>query len=258
MGDESKSITRSSIPFRFRRYKSDPIVNWPIAILAGGLGTRLHPITLDLPKSLLLINGQPFIKWQLELLARRGVKSVVLCLGHQATEIVEFVGSGHEYGLSIEYSIEKNRLGTGGALKNAEGVLGETFGVLYGDSYLPINYLEIFNEYQKTEKSVIMTIYENQNKYDFSNVLTQSDGSLYYSKKNRLPQMKYIDYGFSVLSCDALKAIPREAPSDLSDMLENLSRRGEVQGYEITERFYEIGSFQGIVELEEYLRSETK
>lgn len=233
-------------------------MNLPIAILAGGLATRLHPITLDLPKSLLPINGQPFIKWQLELLASRGVKSVVLCLGHQATEIVKFVGSGYRYGLRIEYSIEKSKLGTGGALKKAESFLGETFGVLYGDSYLPINYLELFEKYGEIEKSVLMTIYENHNKFDVSNVLFQSDGSLYYSKNNRLPKMKYIDYGFSVLGSEALRSIPTEAPSDLSDTLEELSRRGEVHGHEITERFYEIGSFTGIVELEEHLRRETK
>lgn len=229
-------------------------MNWPIAILAGGLATRLHPITLESPKSLLLINGQPFIKWQLELLASRGVKSVVLCLGHQATEIVKFVGSGRQYGLRIEYSIEKSKLGTGGALKNAESFLGETFGVLYGDSYLPIQYLEVFEKYQSTGTSVLMTIHENYNKFDESNVLFQSDGSLYYSKKNRLPQMKYIDYGFSIFSRKALQSIPPEVPSDLSDTIEKLSRGGEVQGHKIAERFYEIGSFRGIVELEEYLR----
>lgn len=232
-------------------------MNWPIAILAGGLATRLHPITLELPKSLLLINGQPFIKWQLELLASRGVESVVLCLGHQATAIMEFVGSGQRYGLRIEYSIEKSKLGTGGALKNAESLLGETFGVLYGDSYLPIDYLEIFDKYQNAKKSVLMTIHENRNKFDVSNVLFQPYGSLYYSKSNRLPQMKYIDYGFSVLSFETLKLIPPGVPSDLSDTLESLSRSGEVYGYEIAERFYEIGSFQGILELEEYLRKET-
>ena len=233
-------------------------MNVPIAILAGGLATRLHPITLDLPKSLLPINGQPFIKWQLELLASRGVKSVVLCLGHQATEIMEFVGSGQQYGLRIEYSIEKSKLGTGGALKNAKSLLGQTFGVLYGDSYLPVDYLKIFAEYQKTKKSVLMTIYENRDKFDVSNVLLKSDGSLYYSKNKKIPEMKHIDFGFSVLSCDALRSIPPEVPSDLSDALEKLSNRGEVQGYEITERFYEIGSFGGIVELEDYLRRRTK
>lgn len=233
-------------------------MNWPIAILAGGLATRLHPITLELPKSLLLINGQPFIKWQLELLASRGVESVVLCLGHQATEIMEFVGSGQQYGLRIEYSIEKSKLGTGGALKNAESLLGETFGVLYGDSYLPVDYLRIFDEYQNIDKSVLMTIYENHNKFDASNVFFQSDGGLYYSKKSRLPDMKHIDYGFSVFGRGVLQSIPPEVTSDLSDTLEKLSCRGEVHGYEIAERFYEIGSFQGIVELEEYLTRETK
>lgn len=231
-------------------------MNWPIAILAGGLATRLHPITLELPKSLVPINGEPFIKWQLELLASRGVRSVVLCLGHQAAEIKKFVGSGKQFGLRIEYSIEKSKLGTGGALQNAKELLGERFGVLYGDSYLPINYSEVFNSIQNSDKSILMTIHENSDKFDYSNILFKSDGSLYYSKKNRLPQMKHIDYGFSVLRLSALSSIPPEGSSDLSDVFEELSKKGQVGGFEIRERFYEIGSFEGIVELERYLKGD--
>jgi N-acetyl-alpha-D-muramate 1-phosphate uridylyltransferase len=230
----------------------------PIAILAGGLATRLHPVTLNVPKALIPINGHPFIQWQLELLAKQGVNYVVLCLGYKASEIVDFVGDGRQYGLNVEYSIEKTRLGTGGAIKNASKLLGENFGVLYGDSYLPINFLAVFDKFQLTDKSVLMTVYKNDNKFDTSNVLVQADGSLIYSKNKKLATMTHIDYGFSVLNRDALGLIAGDNQSDLSETLESLSLNGQVVGFEVQDRFYEIGSFEGILELEDYLRRSIK
>lgn len=227
----------------------------PIAILAGGLATRLHPLTLNTPKSLVPINGVPFIEWQLRHLEKTGIESVVMCLGHKALEIKNFLGDGHKFGLKINYSIEKTPLGTGGAVKNAEHLLGDVFGLLYGDSYLPIDYLSVFNRSLHSEKHVLMTIYKNSNDLDVSNVILQPNGDVYYSKKHPTDQMSYIDYGFSVLKKEALTTIPKGIASDLSDSLEILSKNGKVEGFEVWERFYEIGSFSGIVDLEKYLRS---
>ena len=230
----------------------------PIAILAGGLATRLHPITLNVPKALIPINGHPFIKWQLELLAKQGVNYVVLCLGYKASEIADFVGDGRQFGLNVEYSFEKTRLGTGGAIKNAVKLLGENFGVLYGDSYLPIDYLAVFDRFKLCKKSVLMTVYKNDNMFDASNVHIQADGNLIYSKKKKLATMTHIDYGFSVLNRDALWSISGDNQSDLSETLESLSLNGQVEGLEVQDRFYEIGSFAGILELEDYLRRSIK
>ena len=227
----------------------------PVAILAGGLATRLHPLTLNTPKSLIPINGVPFIGWQLKNLAKTGIDSVVLCLGHKALEIKNFVGDGHEFGLNINYSIEKTPLGTGGAVKNAEHLLGDVFGLLYGDSYLPIDYLSVFDRSLNSEKPALMTIYKNNNDLDVSNVILQPNGDVYYSKNHPTDQMSYIDYGFSVLKKEALTSIPIGIASDLSDSIEILSKKGKVEGLEVWERFYEIGSFSGIVDLERYLRS---
>lgn len=227
----------------------------PIAILAGGLATRLHPLTLNTPKSLVPINGVPFIEWQLRHLEKTGIDSVVLCLGHKALEIKNFVGDGRRFGLKINYSIEKTPLGTGGAVKNAEHLLGDVFGLLYGDSYLPIDYLSVFDRSLNSENPVLMTIYKNSNELDASNVILQPNGYVYYSKKYPTDQMSYIDYGFSVLKKEALTTIPIGIASDLSDSLEILSKNGKVEGLEVWERFYEIGSFSGIVDLEKYLRS---
>lgn len=227
----------------------------PVAILAGGLATRLHPLTLNTPKSLVPINGVPFIEWQLRHLAKAGIDSVVLCLGHKALEIKNFVGDGHKFGLKIDYSIEKTPLGTGGAVNNAKHLLGDVFGLLYGDSYLPIDYLSVFNRSLNSEKPVLMTIYKNSNDLDVSNVILKPNGDVHYSKNHPTNQMSYVDYGFSVLKKEALTTIPIGVASDLSDSLEILSKNGKVEGFEVWERFYEIGSFSGIVDLEKYLRS---
>jgi NDP-sugar pyrophosphorylase family protein len=204
------------------------------------------------------INGRPFIHWQLEQIAQQGITSVVLCLGHKASAIIDFVGNGDKFGVEVDYSIEDFPLGTGGALKNAEKLLGKTFGVLYGDSYLPIDFSLVFESYKFVEKKVLMTIYKNNDDFDSSNVLFGTDKSLYYSKTKKLPEMRHIDYGFSVLSIETLQTIPLAVPCDLSDIFEDLSSNGKVGGLEVHERFYEIGSFNGIVELERFLRGEAK
>lgn len=229
-------------------------MNNQIVILAGGFATRLHPLTLNVPKSMIPINGSPFIQWQLEQIARQDITSVVLCLGHKASDIMDFVGNGEKFGLKVDYSIEKHPLGTGGALKNAEKLLGNTFGVLYGDSYLPLDYSLVFKDFLSSGKLVLMTIYENNDNFDSSNVLLQTDRSLYYSKTKKLPEMKHIDYGFSVLNIETLRSIPTEVSSDLSDTFEHLSNNGKVGGFVVQDRFYEIGSFKGIVEFENYLK----
>lgn len=233
-------------------------MNLKIAIIAGGLGTRIHPLTSTTPKSLIMINGHPFIHWQLELLASQGFESVVLCLGHQAQQIIDFVGNGDRYGLRIEYSIEKLSLGTGGALKNAEALLGDEFGVLYGDSYLPINYKYVINALFSTNQLGIMTIYRNENRFDRSNILLDSNGEIKYSKKTPRPEMNYVDYGFTVLRRQALLQFKKGVKFDLGDLLEDLSLNDQIASYEVSDRFYEVGSFEGIVDLQKYLESGTR
>lgn len=233
-------------------------MNPSVAILAGGLATRLHPLTLEVPKSLVKVNGQEFIAWQLELLAKSGINSVILCLGHRSKEIIDFVGDGERFGLRIQFSVEENPLGTGGALKKAESLLGEVFGVIYGDSYLRIPYDEIFKNFFERGKLGLMTVYRNTNKFDKSNVYINDNGEISYSKKNATVKMQHIDYGFNVLSKEALKTFSASEFYDLSDLLEHLANTKELMAYEVYERFYEIGSFKGIVDFERYLEQEKK
>lgn len=190
----------------------------PIAILAGGLATRLHPETLQIPKSLIQFNGRPFIDYQLEQLNNQGFKDVVLCLGHKSDQIINYLKNNNRFNLNIDFSIETLPLGTGGALKNASKFLGQKFGIMYGDSFLPIDLNLIIEKFSKSQKLALMTIFENRDSFDRSNVKIGTGGKIRYSKERLCSTMTFIDYGFSIMSRNFLEYIPSNSKYDLSDL----------------------------------------
>lgn len=231
-----------------------PSRNLPVAILAGGLATRLKPITERIPKLLVEVAGEPFFAHQLRLLKAAGLKHLVLCVGYLGEMIVESYGDGSKWGVKIDYSFDGPKLlGTGGALIQALPKLGDAFFVLYGDSYLPIDYLAVGDAFLATGKLGLMTVYENQEKYDASNVWFENGSIRAYDKKNKLPSMRHIDYGLGLFRRGAFDAFPRDQVVDLADVQKALLDRGELQGYEMWERFYEIGSHAGLGELNSLL-----
>lgn len=226
----------------------------PVAILAGGLATRLRPITEQIPKSLIEIAGKPFIYHQLDYLREEGVKSIVLCVGHLGEMIENVVGSGSRWGMQIRYSQDgKELLGTGGALRKALPMLGEAFFILYGDSYLPISFSKVQKKYLESGKKGLMTVLKNKNQWDKSNVEFNAGKIMEYNKTVIRPQMHYIDYGLSVLQGTALETYSTEQSFDLSKVYNDLSLASELAGFEVFERFYEIGSHQGIIDTQAYL-----
>ena len=226
----------------------------PVAILAGGLATRLRPATEKIPKALIEIHGEPFLAHQLRLLAARGIRRVTLCVGYLAGMIEAYAGDGSRFGVELTYSADGPRLrGTAGAIAHALPLLGESFFVLYGDSYLPCDYAAVARAFQASGKPGLMTVYGNRDQWDTSNVQFENGRILAYSKKVRTPAMHYIDYGLGVFHRTAFAGIPDEGSHDLADLYQALLVRGELAGYEVKERFYETGSFAGIRELEEHL-----
>lgn len=231
----------------------------PIAILAGGLATRLRPITEKIPKSLIEVAGKPFICHQLEYLHKQGIKSVVLCVGFLGEMIEEVVGNGSRWNMHVSYSPDGPALlGTGGALRQALPLLGEYFFILYGDSYLPIDFSNVEETYRASGKKGLMTVLKNQNRWDKSNVEFNTGQIVEYSKTVIRPQMHHIDYGLGLLQSSALQAYPAGRPFDLSKVYNDLSLAGELAGYEVFERFYEIGSHQGIADTQAYLLEKSK
>jgi NDP-sugar pyrophosphorylase family protein len=223
----------------------------PVAILAGGLGTRLYPITERMPKALVEINGEPFLAHQLRLLRASGIERVVICIGRHGESIREYAGNGARFGVSIDYSFDGPvLLGTAGALRKALGLLGEEFFVLYGDSYLPCSYREVERAFVASGKPGLMTVYRNEGRWDTSNVEFSGGRILTYDKKKRTPEMHHIDYGLGVFSRQALAGTEY---SDLAEVYAELLRYDQLAAFEVHQRFYEIGSFDGLRELSSYL-----
>ena len=231
------------------------LLNYPVAVLAGGMATRLRPITEKIPKSLVEGTGRPFLAHQLDLLRSRGITRVVLCVGYLGEMIQREFRDGSAHGVRIDYSFDGPvLLGTGGAVRQALPLLGERFFVLYGDSYLPTDYRPIAEFFERSGKLGLMTVYRNEGQYDTSNVVFGDGEIRVYDKKRRLPEMHHIDYGLSLFRAAAFDEYPVGAKFDLADLMGHLVARRELAGYEVPERFYEIGSPAGLAELDALLR----
>ena len=229
-------------------------IELPMAILAGGLATRLRPVTEKIPKSLVRVAGKPFLAHQLKLLRSHGIRRIILCVGHLGQMIEREFGDGSDYGVRLEYAYDGDTLlGTGGALRQALPLLGNSFFVLYGDSYLPINYGAVGEAFFSAARPALMTVYANAGKYDTSNVCFENGQIKVYDKKNLAPQMRHIDYGLSILSAPVLASRPEGSRFDLAEVLSELAARGALAGYEVNTRFYEIGSPAGLAELDALL-----
>ena len=225
-------------------------------ILTGGLGTRAKLLSPDLPKSLIEVDSKPFISYQCELLSRQGFKEILLCVGYKGDKICEFVGDGSRFGLSVNYSIEEsdNLLGTGGAILNAIDYLEPNFLVLYGDSYLDIDYKKVKEKYYQSGLDSLMVIYKNRNQYDKSNVEFDGSRIIKYSKAKRTSKMHFIDYGINLFKKYLFSNYHGPKKFDLSELQEDLVEKREVEAYETTKRFYHIGDELAFHEFDKMIR----
>ena len=230
----------------------------PCVILAGGLGTRMRPMTDVIPKSLLPVLGRPFAELQLEWLAGEGVDHVVYSIGYRGEMIRETLGAGERFGVVIEYVDEGEDLrGSGGALRLAldRHVLPNEFFVLYGDSYLSVDLGAVEKRWRASHKSALMTVLHNTGRWDTSNAAF-SAGDVFYDKHGASghTEMEWIDYGLSALRSAIIETwLPPGGRGDLADLFNLLSKRGDLAGFEAVHRFYEIGSGAGLADLEGYL-----
>lgn len=224
-----------------------------VAILAGGLATRLRPLTETIPKSLISINGVPFVAHQLRLLRQHGVQHVVLCVGNLGEMIQDYVADGEAFDLTVDYSWDGPvPLGTAGAVMKALPLLDEAFFVMYGDSYLPCNYQAIESAFLRSGKEGLMTVFRNEGQWGTSNIEFRDGCIKAHDKRLPTAQMQYIDYGLGVFARTAFAGLP-SAACDLTTVFQGLLARRELAAFEVAERFYEAGSFEGIQTLSEFL-----
>jgi len=226
----------------------------PAVILAGGLATRLRPLTETIPKALIEVNGKPFLWHQLELLKRSGILRVVLLVGYLGEKIQESFGDGSEMGMTIDYSFDGPALlGTAGAVRQALPLLPERFFVLYGDSYLTCDYRAVEAAFVRCGLPGLMTVYGNEGLYDSSNVEYDGTRILSYDKVHRTSAMRHIDYGLGAFHRGVFATIPADEKRDLATVYQGLLGDGHLAAYEVHERFYEIGSPEGLRDTSEYL-----
>ena len=229
----------------------------PVVILAGGLATRLRPITEKTPKALVEVAGKPFVFHQLDWLKRQKVDQVVLCVGYLGEMIREQVGTGERWGMKIQYSFDGEKLlGTGGALQKALPLVGKEFFVFYGDSFLPINFSPVKQAFYASGKPAMMTFLKNQGRWDGSNVEARNGKLVAYNKRAPTRLMEHIDYGLGILSAAVFRDKNEKEAFDLAEVYEELTKKEQLSGFEVTARFYEIGSKKGLAETETFLSSQ--
>jgi NDP-sugar pyrophosphorylase family protein len=226
-----------------------------IAVLAGGLATRMRPLTEKMPKAMLEVADEPFIAHQLRLFRREGISRVVLCTGYLGDMIADYVGDGRRFDLDVAYSADGPQLlGTGGALRKALPLLGEEFFVIYGDSYLDILYAPVYAAFQQARTPALMTVLKNEGRWDTSNVEFRDRHIVDYSKQPT-SRMQYIDFGLSILRASVFVGYGEGEVFDLAALYTKLVKQGQMTGYEVSERFYEIGSAAGLAETDAHIRS---
>ncbi|KAB2960853.1 MAG: NTP transferase domain-containing protein [Candidatus Methylomirabilis oxygeniifera] len=226
----------------------------PVVILAGGVATRLRPLTETIPKAMVDVNGEPFIAHQLRLLRANGIERVIICAGYLGEVVQAYVGDGARFGLQAAFSFDGSRLlGTGGAVKKALPLLGDAFFVLYGDSYLPCDYRAVQTAFTSSGRLSLMTVFRNDGHWDTSNVEFVNGRVVAYNKQHRTPGMHYIDYGLGIFTHSAFEIVPDGRSYDLAALYQDLLTKGELAAYEVGQRFYEIGSLEGLEETRRYL-----
>lgn len=226
----------------------------PVCILAGGLGTRLGERVREVPKPLIEVAGEPFLLHQLRLLAAHGATRAVLCVGYLGELIEERIGA-ERFGVSIDYSYDSPKLdGTLGAIRGALGLLGERFLVLYGDTYLQLDYAAAAARWRASGLPAMMTVLRNEDRLEPSNAVLANELVVRYDKHAHTPQMRWIDYGLGGLE---LRALERTGPSeaDLSVLYTELAQTRQLFGFEVSERFHDIGTPAALAETDAFLRA---
>lgn len=224
-----------------------------VCILAGGRGTRLGEAVQELPKPLLEVAGQPFLVHQLRLLRSYGARRIVLSVGYLGNQVERALGDGSEHGMELRYVYDGPELaGTAGAVRRCLPELGPDFMVMYGDTYLRIDYGAVYQAFLDSGKSGLLTVLHNDGRWDTSNTEVSGDRVVAHDKQSPGPQMTSIDYGLSVLSAQAMSV---SDSSDLSFVFKALAERGDLAAFEATERFYEIGTPRSLAETDRFLRT---
>ena len=228
-----------------------------MVVLCGGLATRLGDLAKNIPKSMIEIDGKPFLEYQIENLKNHSIRDLVLCVGHLSEQIENYFGDGKKFGVNIQYSHDGDKpLGSIGAIKNAEPLLEDEFFIMYGDSYLSVDFQKAYSFFIQNNKLGLMVVYKNYDKYDKSNIVVKDNMVVKYGKNNRTNDMIYIDYGTSVIRKKALDLIPKNTFYTTGQFFSDLIKKEELLAFEAKKRFYHIGNPESLEEFRHFIRSQ--
>jgi NDP-sugar pyrophosphorylase family protein len=227
------------------------------AILVGGLGTRLGSLTQTIPKSMVPVNGKPFLEHQVGLLKRSGIDDFVLCVGYLGDKVEGYFGDGGSWGVRVRYSYDWPRLlGAAGALKGAEPLLEDCFFVTYGDAYLRADYRGIMKALVDSGGLGVMAVYENHNRFGPSDVVVKEGHVVLYDKRGRGAGMEWVNFGVSALRKGALALLPPGKECGEEEFYGELIKRDELLAFPVKGRFYEIGTPGALEEFERFISSQ--
>jgi NDP-sugar pyrophosphorylase family protein len=226
-----------------------------MVILCGGLATRLGDIAKDTPKSMVKIEGKPFLEYQIDFLRRNSIKDIILCVGHLSETIENYFKDGKDFGVNITYSHDGDtQLGPIGAVKNANPLLEDIFFILYGDSFLTVNFKDVHSFFLKNNKLGLMCVFKNYNQYDKSNIAVKENLVTRYNESSNSKDMVYIDYGTSILKKESLDRLQRDKYISTGEFFIDLIKDHELLAYEVKERFYHIGNPDALEEFRVFIR----
>lgn len=224
-----------------------------VLVLAGGLATRLHPITLSIPKCLVPCGGHSFVDYTLAWMGANGVRRATYVVGHLGEMVIEHLQSVRYPGLTVDWISEGDiRRGTGGAvdLACARGEVGEDFLLMYGDSFLPVDFSAVWESARRLRAPALMTVFHNRGELDRSNLHFQPPLVTLYSKDPEVQhheKFQYVDFGLSYWRTEIWrKNSLNQAAWDLSTLMAKQAASGLMFGLEVHTRFYEIGSPTGL------------
>lgn len=224
-----------------------------MVIFCGGLATRLGDLTKDTPKSMIKIEGKPFLEYQIEMLKKQSIKDIVLCVGYLSEKIIEYFGDGEKFSVNIRYSHDgEEPLGPIGALKKAESLLDNVFFTMYGDSYVSVDFKKIFSSFSKYNKKALIVVYKNSDKYDTSNIVVKNGRVVRYNQE-KTTDMIYIDYGIQIFRKKALEIIPKNTFYSTKDLFSKLTKEDKLLAFEAKRRFYHIGNLNALEEFKKYI-----
>jgi mannose-1-phosphate guanylyltransferase len=210
-------------------------------ILTGGLGTRLQPYTLFVPKPMLPLGDKPLLEHSINWLKKNNIKSIVLCVSYLRRNIQDYFQDGKDFGVNIEYAVSKKPFATAGQLKCAEKFIDVTFVCMYGDSIFDFQLKEMIKKHQKSKAFLTMCLYEYKYKLSYG-VIDTDKKDLITAWREKPEVTSNINTGCYVMEPEVFSFIPENIPYGMDKVLDKaMSKKKKLNSFLIKKGFTDVG-----------------